>query len=268
MFFVKPHNWIPFAPNGFAGIRAGAAIVFFAFIGFDVVSTTAEETRNPGKNMPIGIIGSLLVCTLIYIIVAAGFTGIIPYEELRTGLAHAKAQPLALAMQYLHLNASAGIVAAGSVIALTAVMLALILGQSRIFFSMSRDGLLPKVFSRVHATFKTPHITTLVVGLLIAFFAAFTNIDEMVDLTNIGTLFAFVLVSLGVMILRFKAPNHPRVFKVPFGPFIIPILGALTSFFLMVSLPAITWYRFVVWLIIGLVVYGFYGFRNSRLGKS
>ncbi len=266
-FFVKTQNWIPFAPNGFAGIRAGAAIVFFAFIGFDVVSTTAEETRNPGKNMPIGIIGSLLICTILYIIVAAVFTGIVPFTELQKGLAHQKAQPLALAMQYIHLNASAGVVAAGSVIALTAVMLALILGQSRIFFSMSRDGLLPKVFSKVHAKYKTPHITTMVLGVIIACCAAFTNIDEMVDLTNIGTLFAFVLVCLGVMILRYKEPNHPRAFKVPFGPIVIPVLGAVSSMFLMISLPKITWIRFFVWLAIGLVIYVLYSFRNSKLNQ-
>ena len=265
-FYVKPQNWIPFAPNGFAGIKAGAAIAFFAYIGFDCVSTVAEETRNPKRDMPIGIIGSLIICTIIYMLVAAVFTGIVPFSLLKTSLAHEKAEPLTLAMQHINLPWAAVVVAFGSIVAHIAVLLVLILGQSRIFFSMARDGLLPKVFSRVHEKFKTPHIATIVVGLVIASIAAFTNIDEMVDLTNIGTLFAFVLVCFGIIILRIKEPSRHRTFKVPLNP-IIPLLGVASCIFLMTGLPNITWIRFIVWLIIGLIVYFSYSINHSLLHK-
>jgi APA family basic amino acid/polyamine antiporter len=263
-FYVKPQNWVPFAPNGFAGIKAGAAIAFFAYIGFDCVSTVAEETRNPKRDMPIGIIGSLIICTIIYILVAAVFTGIVPFPLLKTSLAHEKAEPLTLAMQYINLPWAAVIVAFGSIVAHIAVLLVLMLGQSRIFFSMARDGLLPKVFARVHEKFKTPYVTTIVVGVIIASIAAFTNIDEMVDLTNIGTLFAFVLVCFGIVILRIKEPSRHRTFKVPLNP-IIPLLGVASCIFLMTGLPGITWIRFVVWLIIGLIVYFTYSINHSLL---
>ncbi len=266
-FFIKPHNWVPFAPNGFAGIKAGAAIAFFAYIGFDCISTTAEETKDPKRNLPIGILGSLAICTLIYMIVTAVFTGIIPFSFLKTALAHQKAEPLALAMEYINLNWAAGVIAIGSVVAQIAVLLVLLMGQARIFFSMARDGLLPSFFSKVHKTFRTPYITTIITGTIVAFFAAFTNIEEMVDLTNIGTLFAFVLVCIGVIILRAKEPNMERGFRVPFSP-IVPILGALACIFLMTGLPSITWYRFVIWLVLGLVVYFSYGIRHSVLHKK
>jgi len=262
--YVKPENWVPFAPNGFAGIKAGAAIAFFAYIGFDCVSTVAEETRNPKRDMPIGIIGSLVICTIIYMLVAAVFTGIVPFPLLKTSLAHEKAEPLTLAMQHINLPWAAVIVAFGSIVAHIAVLLVLILGQSRIFFSMSRDGLLPKVFARVHEKFKTPHVTTIVVGIVIASVAALTNIDEMVDLTNIGTLFAFVLVCFGIIILRIKEPLRHRTFKVPLSP-IFPLLGVASCVFLMTGLPGVTWIRFVVWLVIGLVVYFTYSFNHSLL---
>jgi APA family basic amino acid/polyamine antiporter len=262
--YVKPENWVPFAPNGFAGIKAGAAIVFFAFIGFDCVSTVAEETRNPRRDMPIGIIGSLIICTFIYMLVAAVFTGIIPFDTLKNAMTHEKAEPLALAMQHLNLKWAGIVVAFGSIAAQLAVLLVLQLGQSRIFFSMSRDGLLPSVFSRVHAKFKTPHVTTIAVGLIIATVAALSNIEEMVDLTNIGTLFAFVLVCFGIIILRVKEPHRHRSFRVPFNP-LVPLLGVAACFFLMTGLPGITWIRFVVWLALGLIVYFSYGIRHSAL---
>lgn len=265
-FYIKPQNWVPFAPNGFAGIKAGAAIVFFAYIGFDAVSTAAEETKNPRRDLPIGIIGSLIVCTIIYMIVAAVFTGIIPFQMLKDTLAHEKAEPLTLAMQHIKLNWAAGIIAFGSVAAHIAVLLVLLMGQARIFFSMSRDGLLPKVFSRVHPKFKTPHVTTILTGIIVASFAAFTNIEEMVDLTNIGTLFAFTLVCFGVIILRVKEPHRHRAFKVPLNP-ITPLLGVAACIFLMTGLPGITWVRFILWLAVGLVVYFTYGIRNSVLHK-
>jgi APA family basic amino acid/polyamine antiporter len=265
--YVNPQNWVPFAPNGFAGIKAGAAIVFFAYIGFDCVSTVAEETRNPKRDMPIGIIGSLIICTIIYMIVAAVFTGIVPFQLLKTTLAHEKAEPLTLAMQHINLGWASVIVAFGSLVAHIAVLLVLILGQSRIFFSMARDGLLPRVFSSVHKKFRTPHITTIVVGVIIALIAAFTNIDEVIDLTNIGTLFAFVLVCFGIIILRVKEPHKHRTFKVPFSP-IVPLLGVASCIFLMTGLPGITWVRFVIWLAIGLVVYFSYSMHNSLLHKK
>jgi basic amino acid/polyamine antiporter, APA family len=266
-FHVKPQNWIPFAPNGFAGIKAGAAIVFFAYIGFDCVSTVAEETRNPKRDMPIGIIGSLVICTIIYMLVAAVFTGIIPFPLLKTALAHEKAEPLTLAMQHINLGWASLIVAFGSIVAHIAVLLVLQLGQSRIFFSMARDGLLPCVFSRVHNKFKTPYVATIVTGIIIAMVAAFTNIDEVIDLTNIGTLFAFVLVCFGIIILRVKEPHKHRAFKVPFNP-VIPLLGVASCIFLMTGLPGVTWIRFVAWLIIGLVVYFSYSIHNSLLHKT
>ncbi len=261
---IQPGNWSPFAPNGFAGIKAGAAVVFFAFIGFDAVSTVAEETRNPARNLPIGIIGSLIICTLIYIIVAAVFTGIIPFPLLQGMLASERAEPLTMAMKHVHLGWAAGIIAFGSVVAHTAVLLVFQLGQPRIFFSMARDGLLPRSFARVHPRFKTPATTTMLTGLVVAFFAAFMNIDEMVDLTNIGTLFAFALVCLGVIVLRIRDPHRPRSFRVPFHP-VVPVLGIAACVFLMTGLPTVTWERFFIWLAVGAVIYFLYSRRHSRL---
>ena len=265
--FFKPENWKPFAPNGFAGIKAGAAIVFFAFIGFDCVSTVAEETRNPRRDMPIGIIGSLVICTIIYVLVAAVFTGMIPLHALQSALGHEKAEPLALAFRYVNLPWAGIIVAFGSIVAQLAVLLVLQMGQARIFFSMARDGLLPDIFARVHKKFKTPHVTTIVTGFVIAAVAALTNIEEMVDLTNVGTLFAFCLVCFGVIILRVKEPHKPRTFKVPFSP-VVPLLGVSSCAFLMTALPAVTWIRFVAWLIVGLIVFFSYSFRHSLLHKE
>jgi basic amino acid/polyamine antiporter, APA family len=266
--YIKPANWTPFAPNGWAGIQAGAAVVFFAYIGFDAVSTVAEEVRNPRRTLPIGIIGSLIVCTLIYIVVAAVFTGIIPYKALVQMLATQQAEPLTLALQYANIekwgNLFVGIVAFGSVVAHTAVLLVFQLGQPRIFFSMARDGLLPKRFAAVHPRFKTPHVTTILTGVAVGVTSMFTSIDEMVDLTNIGTLFAFVLVCAGVLILRRREPLRPRAFRTPFVP-IVPILGILSCLYLMHGLPAITWLRFGAWLIVGMIIYFLYGYRHSKL---
>jgi APA family basic amino acid/polyamine antiporter len=266
--YVKPRNWTPFAPNGWAGIQAGAAVVFFAYIGFDAVSTVAEEVRNPKRDLPIGIIGSLIVCTVIYIGVAAVFTGIIPYRALVQMLSTQQAEPLTLALQYAHIekwgNLFVGIVAFGSVVAHTAVLLVFQLGQPRIFFSMARDGLLPKKFAEVHPRFKTPHVTTILTGIAVGVTSMFTSIDEMVDLTNIGTLFAFVLVCAGVLILRRREPQRPRAFRSPFVP-IVPILGIMSCLYLMHGLPGITWLRFAVWLIVGITIYFLYGYRHSRL---
>jgi basic amino acid/polyamine antiporter, APA family len=264
--FVKPANWTPFAPNGATGIFTGAAIVFFAYIGFDAVSTTAEEARNPKRDMPIGIIGSLIACTIIYIVVAAVFTGMIPLPALQSTLATEQAEPLTLAMRYVNMPGwMVGFVALGSVIAHTAVLLVFQLGQPRIFFAMARDGLLPPWVAKVHPKYGTPHVATIITGVLVAVFSMFTTLDGMVNLTNIGTLFAFMLVCIGVMILRFKEPDRERPFKVPGGPFFLPLLGALTSIGLAWYLPPDSWLRFIGWLAIGMVFYFLYGYRHSRL---
>jgi APA family basic amino acid/polyamine antiporter len=262
---INPANWHPFAPNGWQGIQAGAAIVFFAYIGFDAVSTVAEECRNPERDLPIGIVGSLIICTIIYIVVAAVFTGIIPYSVLVTKLATEQAEPLTMALQYANLAGFVvGVVAFGSVVAHTAVLLVFQLGQPRIFFSMARDGLLPPSFAKVHPRFRTPYVTTILTGVAVGVTAMFTSIDEMVDLTNIGTLFAFILVCLGILILRKRDPGRRRAFRTPFVP-VVPVLGILSCGYLMLGLPWITWVRFALWLLVGLVIYFAYGMKRSGL---
>jgi basic amino acid/polyamine antiporter, APA family len=268
--YVQPANWTPFKPNGWAGISAGAAIVFFAYIGFDAVSTVAEETRNPRRNLPIGIIASLVICTLFYVVVAAVFTGLISYPELQAKLATEQAEPLTMALEHVgqvfnkDLGWAVGIVAFGSVIAHTAVLLVFQLGQPRIFFSMARDGLLPSVFSKVHPRFRTPYVSTIITGVFVAVFAAFASIDEMVDLTNIGTLFAFILVCAGIIVLRVREPNRERPFKVP-GGLVLPILGIASCLYLIYYLPPTSWLRFAAWLNFGFVIYVGYGSVKSRL---
>jgi APA family basic amino acid/polyamine antiporter len=266
MFYVKGENYTPFAPNGFSGISAAAAIVFFAYIGFDAVSTVAEETKNPQRNLPIGIIASLIICTVFYVIVGVVFSGLISYPELTHKLATEQAEPLTMALEHAmpNSNLAVGIVAFGSVIAHTAVLLVFQLGQPRIFFSMARDGLLPKVFYRVHPKFRTPHISTILTGLFVGVFAAVASIDEMVDLTNIGTLFAFILVCAGIIILRVKDPDRHRPFKVP-GGLIIPVLGIISCLYLIYYLPPTSWLRFAAWLNLGFVIYVGYGSVKSRL---
>jgi APA family basic amino acid/polyamine antiporter len=269
--YVKGANFHPFMPNGWAGVQAGAAIVFFAYIGFDAVSTVAEETRNPSRDLPIGIIGSLVISTIVYIAVAAVFTGIIPFDALRQKLATEQAEPLTMALQYANIgrwaNLFVGIVACGSVVAHTAVLLVFQMGQPRIFFSMARDGLLPQSFAKVHPRFRTPYVTTILTGVAVGVCAMFVSIDEMVDLTNIGTLFAFILVCIGIIILRVRDPQRPRAFKVPFYP-VIPIMGVLSCIYLMHGLPTITWIRFAAWLVVGMAVYFSYGFSRSRLNRG
>jgi APA family basic amino acid/polyamine antiporter len=258
--YVQPANWKPFMPNGWHGVWAGAAIVFFAYIGFDAVSTAAEETRNPGRDLPRGIIGSLIISTVIYILVAAVVTGMVPWFDLHT------AEPLTVAMNRYNLAWAAGIVAVGSVAAHTAVLLVFQLGQPRIFFSMARDGLLPKAFAKVHPKYRTPYVTTILSGVLVAAFASFANIEEMVDLTNIGTLFAFALVSVGVIVLRRTYPEAKRPFHVPFVPW-LPMVSAGACLFLAAGLPRITWVRFAVWLVAGLTIYIFYSHKRSALNR-
>jgi APA family basic amino acid/polyamine antiporter len=267
--FVEPANWHPFAPNGMRGIGSGAAVIFFAYIGFDAVSTCAEECKNPGRDMPIGIIGSLIVCTIIYVIVGSVFTGLIPYPALVEMPPAQRAEALAVAMQHVHMAGwQVGIVALGSVVAQTAVLLVFQLGQPRILFAMSRDGFLPPVFMRVHPRFKTPHVSTILTGVLVGVVSAFVNIDEMVDLSNIGTLFAFILVAIGVAIMRIREPERKRPFRVPFGPLLVPALGAVSCSVLVYNLPQTSWVRFFLWLVAGLVVYVAYGFRHSKLRRA
>ena len=274
LYFVSPAqmtaNWHPYQPNGWGGTLAGAAVVFFAYIGFDAVSTVAEETKNPARDLPIGIIASLIICTVFYVVVAAVFTGLIPYHDLVRRLATEQAEPLTMALDHVAPGAkwATGIVAFGSVVAHTAVLLVFQLGQPRIFFSMARDGLLPPVFAKVHPKFKTPHVTTILTGVVVGVFSAVMSIDEMVDLTNIGTLFAFVLVCIGITILRYKEPNRARPFKVPFGAWLLPMMGAVSCVFLMIYLPPTSWWRFVAWLMIGLSVYLSYGYAKSVLGRK
>lgn len=270
-YFVSPaemtQNWTPFQPQGWGGTLAGAAVVFFAYIGFDAVSTVAEETKNPSRDLPIGIIASLVVCTVIYVVVAAVFTGLIPYEELKTRLATETAEPLTMALDHVAPQAkwATTIVAFGSVVAHTAVLLVFQLGQPRIFMSMARDGLLPKVFTRVHPRFRTPHVTTILTGIVVGLLAGVANINATVDLTNIGTLFAFVLVCIGIPVLRLKDPQRHRPFRVPLGPFLLPLLGAASCMGLMYYLPPSSWWRFVGWLMLGMAAYASYGYNHSRL---
>jgi APA family basic amino acid/polyamine antiporter len=257
-FYVKPENWHPFAPNGFAGVSSAAAIIFFAYIGFDAVSTAAEEARNPQRDMPIGIIASLIVCTVIYIAVALVLTGMLPIKQLDTP------EPLATAFSGLGMNWTAGIISLGAVFATTSVLVVFQLGQPRIFFSMARDGLLPPWAAKIHPKYRTPHVTTILTGVFVAVFAAVANIDEIVELTNIGTLFAFILVAIGIIILRRIDPDRPRPFKTPLVP-VVPLLSVVCCGYLMMELPWVTWLRFVVWLAIGLVFYFMYGFKHSTL---
>ncbi len=267
-FFVKPLNWNNpatggFAPNGFGGISAAAAIIFFSYIGFDAVSTAAEEAINPAKDMPFGIIMSLVVTTVLYIAISIVMTGLAPWQQLGTP------EPMITALQFADgppaiLHASRLIIAIGAVIAMGSVLLVFQLGQPRIFMSMARDGLLPPIFAKVHPKYKTPYIGTIITGIFVATFAAFANIAEVVDLTNIGTLFAFILVSIGVIVLRRTDPERVRPFRVPWVPF-TPMISVVACFYLMYKLPGITWIRFGIWLLVGLVLYFVYGAKHSRL---
>jgi basic amino acid/polyamine antiporter, APA family len=262
-------NLLPFQPNGWSGTLAGAAVVFFAYIGFDAVSTVAEETRQPSRDLPIAIFASLAISTVLYIVVAAAFVGVLPYSELTRKLSAEQAEPLTVALAYAAPSASwaRALVALGSVIAHTAVLLVFQLGQTRIFFAIARDGLLPRSFAQVHPRFRTPHVPTILTGILVGGCAALASIDEMVDLTNIGTLFAFCLVCVGVSILRRTQPQRARPFRLPGGAWLVPLLGVLSCLGLMFYLPPLSWWRFAAWLAIGLALYATYGYRRSVLRR-
>ena len=256
-FMVHPTNWTPFVPNGFGGVMSGAAIVFFAFIGFDAVSTTAEETKNPQRDMPIGMIASLVICTLLYVLMSGVLTGILKYTTYLGDSA-------AVATAFASKPWAQALVSAGALAGMTSVLLVFQLGQPRIFMAMARDGLLPQYFARLHSKYRTPYITTIWTGVVVGGVAAFTDIGSLADLTNIGTLFAFCLVCIGVIILRKTDPTRRRPFRVPLVP-LLPILGVIMCLALMLSLPILTWLRFVGWLAIGMVIYFLYSVRHSRL---
>ena len=265
---VNPANWHPFIPPstgarghfGWSGVMQGAGIVFFAYIGFDAVSTAAQEAKNPQRDMPIGIIGSLLICTVLYIAVSALATGIVPYPQLDVP------DPIAVAADHGGMGWMAGAIKLGAIAGLSSVILVMLLGQSRIFWTMADDGLLPKFVSRVHPKFRTPWITTIVTGVVVAFFAALFTVREAGSLVSIGTLLAFVIVSIGVLVLRIREPDLPRTFKTP-AVWIVAPLGALSALYLMVSLPWRTWERLIIWFVIGMFVYFFYGVRRSKLAQ-
>jgi APA family basic amino acid/polyamine antiporter len=260
-FFVDQKNWTPFAPNGWKGIWTGASIAFFSYIGFDAVSTAAEETRNPQKDLPRGIIGSLIICTVLYVVTAAVLTGLVPYHQLGT------ADPLAHALELLGFKRLASIMAIGAVVAMTAVLLAFQLGQPRIFMAMARDGLLPPAFGRVHPRFRTPYVGTIITGVIVSISPSLLTESQALELTNIGTLFAFVLVSLGVIVLRLREPERERPFRVPGYP-VTPLLSAGCCILLMLGLPASNWWRFAIWLALGLAIYMAYGRKHSRLALA
>lgn len=260
-FYVKPDNWTPFAPNGLAGISSAAAIIFFAYIGFDAVSTASEEARNPQRDMPIGIIGSLVVCTVLYVAVAIVLTGMAKWDTL------GNAEPLAAVFSGRGMNWTAGLIALGAVLATTSALIPFQVGQTRIFFSMARDGLLPPWAARIHPRWRTPHITTILTGVFVAAFSSLANINELVELTNIGTLLAFILVAIGVVILRRTHPDRPRPFRAPWVPW-VPLGAVLCCGYLMFKLPGITWVWFAGWMTVGFVIYLAYGRRRSKLNPA
>ncbi len=265
---ISPDNWKPFIPPntgdpqnfGWSGVMAGAGVVFFAYIGFDAVSTAAQEAKNPQRDMPIGIIGSLLICTVLYILVSGIATGVVPYRELNVP------DPIAVVADRAGLGWMSSLIKLGAIAGLSSVILVMLLGQSRVFWNMSKDGLLPQVVNKVHPRFQTPWITSIITGVAVAIFSALLTVREAASLVSIGTLLAFVIVSIGILVLRVREPGLPRHFRAPWIWFVAPA-GALSAFYLMASLPWRTWERLIIWFVIGLVVYFAYGYRNSKLGQ-
>lgn len=259
---VNPQNWTPFMPFGWNGVMTGAAVVFFAYIGFDAVSTAAEEVKNPQRDLPIGIVVSLLVCTTLYIIVSAILTGMVPYTHFKEVSA-----PVAFALAQVGVKWGSAAVSVGAICGITSVLLVMALGQTRVLFAMSRDGLIPRFFSDVHPTFGTPVKTTLLTGTIAAILAGFTPISVVAELTNIGTLAAFVVVSASVIYLRKTRPELERPFKCPAVP-IFPALSIVFCLYLIISLPLITQLRFVIWMFLGLIMYFSYGRKNSIIAHE
>ncbi|MBM7694126.1 APA family basic amino acid/polyamine antiporter [Peribacillus deserti] len=261
VWYVKPDNWTPFMPFGFDGVATGAATVFFAYIGFDAVSTAAEEVRNPQKNMPIGIISSLAVCTVLYIIVSLILTGIVPYDQLNVK------NPVAFALNYINQDWVAGFISLGAITGITTVLLVMMYGQTRLFYAISRDGLLPSVLSKVSKKKNTPVVNSWITCAIVSFFAGVVPLGKLAELTNIGTLFAFMTVSVGILYLRRNKQQPKTGFRVPFVP-VIPILAFLFCGYLALQLPSTTWIAFVIWILIGIVVYFVYGRYHSKLRNS
>ena len=265
---IRTANWHPFIPAntgqfghfGWSGVAMGAGIVFFAYIGFDAVSTAAQEAKNPQRDMPIGIIGSLLICTVLYILVSGIATGVVPYGQLDVP------DPIAVAADHAGMGWMGRLIKLGAIAGLSSVILVMLLGQSRVFYSMARDGLLPPFVKHVHPRFRTPWITSIVTGLAVAFFSAVFTVREAGSLCSIGTLLAFVIVSVGVLVLRVREPNLPRKFTTPAVWFVAPA-GAISALLLMASLPATTWLRLIGWFAIGMVLYFAYGVRRSNLAR-
>jgi len=256
------HDWSTFAPMGFSGIGAGAAYIFFAYIGFDAVSTTAQEARNPQRDLPIGIIASLLVCTVLYILVACVLTGMVPWADINIEA------PLAVAFLDRGLVTASYVITAGALAGLTSVMLVMLLGQTRVLYAMANDGLLPrKFFGAIHPKFRTPYKNTILVGLLAATVGSVTPIDIIGNMVNIGTLFAFVIVCAAVLVLRRTNPDQPRPFRTPWVP-LIPVLGISVNGYMMYKLGWINWARLIIWLVIGLVIYFSYSRHHSRVQKN
>jgi APA family basic amino acid/polyamine antiporter len=258
--YIKPENYHPFMPFGFKGVVTGGAVIFFAYIGFDIVATLAQETKNPQRDVPIGIMGSLAVCTVLYLAVASVLVGVISYTKLNVPA------PIATALDSIHLGILSPLIKFGAIAGLTTAMMGLLLGQNRIFYAMGRDGLLPAWTAKIHAVKGTPHITTWVVGTVVAVIASLSPINKVSELVSIGTLFAFTVVCGGVLILRYTQPQLERKFKVPFSP-VLPVLGILANFYLMIGLPQITWTYFLIWGALGVVVYLGYSRRHSFLNK-
>ncbi|TGA98116.1 amino acid permease [Sporolactobacillus shoreae] len=260
-FYVRPSNWSPFMPYGLKGVMQGAATAFLAYIGFDAVSSASEEVRKPQRDMPIGILTSLGICMVLYIAVSAVLTGMIPYTKLNVG------DPVAFALRFVHQNWVAGFVSLGAILGITTVLFVMMYGQTRLFFAISRDGLLPKGISKLTKKSKTPTYCILLTWLMATVFSAVIPLNELAELTNIGTLFAFIVVAIGVAVLRITQPDLKRTFKVPFLP-VVSVLAVLSCGYLMINLTGITWVRFIIWFVLGLVLYFSYGFHHSVLGKN
>jgi len=265
LLLAGPHvdtaNWEPFMPFGFSGVAGGAAIVFFAYIGFDAVATSAEECKNPSHDLPIGIIGSLVICTLLYVVVAAVLTGIVPYTELNSP------EPVAFALRYISYNIGSALVGVGAIAGITTVLLVLLYGQARIFFAMSRDGMVPAKICKIHHRYHTPYIVTILGAIFVSLISGFAPIGIIAEMANIGTLSAFLIAAIGVLVLRITKPELPRTFRCP-AVWIIAPMAVLACGYLMYNLPLDTWIRFVVWCAAGCAVYFSYSYQHSSLGRQ